>query len=116
MRSTEERMPCLAGAIGTNGRTIPVLDFRHRLGLNAKTIPTSACVLVIEMASECPMKRVGILADKLSEVVEFRASEIRGSTAQQRIEGRPYGRPKTLLEPEQLLRPGEWTKLRSAVL
>lgn len=116
VRTTDDRVPYLYGAIPANGRMIPVLDIRQKLGLGARPTRPSACVLVVNLHGNCPVKVVGMVADKLSEVVEYRASEIRGSTAQQRVEGRPYGRPKTLLDPEQLLKPLEWTKIHSVVL
>lgn len=116
VRTTDDGVPYLYGAIPAYGRLIPVLDVRQRFGLSSRPVRNSACVLVIGLEGNCPVKLVGMMADKLSEVVEFRASEIRGTTAQQRIEGRPYGRPKTVLEPEQLLKPPEWTKLHSIVL
>ena len=116
VRNADDRVPYLYGAIPANGRLIPVLDVREKLGLGSRPARPTACVLVIGLNGNCPVKLVGMMADKLSEVVEFRASEIRGATAQQRIEGRPYGRPKIVLDPEHLLKPGEWSKLHSIVL
>ena len=107
---------CLCGAIAANGRLIPVLDVRRKLGLSARPAPKTACVLVLEIDRGGPVKTVGVIADKLSEVVDYRTSEIHGTTVQQRVEGRPYGRPKTLLAPEHLLDPDEWLALKSVVL
>lgn len=106
----------LYGSIGANGRLIPVIDLRERLGLRSRPLPDTACVVMIELSGSCPVSVVGIVADKLSEIIEFRPGEIRGSTAQQRIQGRPYGRPKTLLEPEELLSPMEWSQIRTRML
>jgi purine-binding chemotaxis protein CheW len=108
--------PYLYGSVGANGRLIPVLDPRERLGLSARPLRANACVVVVGLSPSCALSVVGIVADKLSEVVEFRPAEIRGSTAQQRIQGRPYGRPKTLLEPEDLLSAEEWAEVRSRAL
>jgi hypothetical protein len=62
------------------------------------------------------MRMVGLLVDKLSEVVELRDSEFRGNIVQQRIGGRPYGRPKNLVELETLLDPADWESIRAAGL
>jgi purine-binding chemotaxis protein CheW len=111
-----DRLPALYGFIPSSGRMIPVLDIRQQFGLEARPIPSGASVLVLSLDVHCPLSLVGLLADKLSEVVEFRAIEIRASVAQLRIEGRPYGRPKTLLQLEELLPPDYWAELRSLVL
>jgi purine-binding chemotaxis protein CheW len=116
VRTMNQRVPYLCGTIPADGRLIPVLDIRQKFGLGPRPARPHACVLVVGLNGTCPVKLVGMVADKLSEVVEFRASEIRGSTAQQRIEGRPYGRPKTVLDPLDLLKPAEWAKLQSVAL
>jgi purine-binding chemotaxis protein CheW len=115
IRTTVGQVPYLCGAIPTNGRLIPVLDIRRKLGLSTRPVRPNASVLILGLNGNCPVKMVGMVADKLTEVVEYRATEIHGSTAQQRVEGRPYGRPKTLLAPEELLLPGEWSELQSLV-
>jgi purine-binding chemotaxis protein CheW len=111
-----DRLPFFYGTAATNGRLIPVLDLRERLGLHTRPLRATACVVIIALGPACPVTLAGIIADKLSEVVDFRMVEIRGSIAQQRIQGRPYGRPKTLLEPEELLTQEEWAQLRSTML
>jgi len=106
----------LCGSVGANGRLVAVLDLREQLGLGPRPLRSTACVVVVGLSAACPVSAVGIVADKLSEVVEFRPGEIRGSKAQQRIQGRPYGRPKTLLDPEELLSASQWSELRSRIL
>ena len=106
----------LYGSIGANGRLVPVLDIRERLNLGTRPLRATACVIIAGLSPSCPISAVGVIADKLSEVVEFRPTEIRGSTAQQRIQGRPYGRPKTLLELDELLSTIEWAEVRSKML
>ncbi len=110
------RLPSLYGCVASSGRMIPVLDIREQLGLHVRPLRPGASILVISLDRSCPVGLAGLLADKLSEIVEFRAGEIRGSTAQLRIEGRPYGRPKTLLELEELVSLDHWAKLRSMAL
>ncbi len=116
VRVTPDRMPYFYGTAATNGRLIPVLDFRERLSLPTRPLRATACVVILALGPGCPVSLAGILADKLSEVIDFRMVEIRGSIAQQRIQGRPYGRPKTLLEPEEILSTEEWAQVRSMML
>ena len=116
IRPIPDRLPFLYGSVATNGRLIPVIDIRERLSLHSRTLRSNACVVVVALNPSCPVTIAGVIADKLSEVVDFRRSEIRGATAQQRIQGRPYGRPKTMLEAEDLLTRDQWEQLRSIVL
>jgi chemotaxis signal transduction protein len=116
VRPLPGRLPSLYGCVASSGRMIPVLDIRAQLGLDTRAVRAGASVLVISLDVSCPVALAGLVADKLSEVVDFRSFEIRGSTAQLRLEGRPYGRPKTLLQPEELLSSDAWEELRSLSL
>lgn len=116
VRGTTQRAPFLYGAAGTNGRLIPVLDVRERLALNARPPRPNGSVLVIVPDGSCPLMSVGLVVDKLNDVVDIRENEIRGNVAQVRVGGRPYGRPKTVLEVEGLLDPREWEAIRQALL
>jgi purine-binding chemotaxis protein CheW len=115
VRVQSDGPPFLYGSVAVNGRLIPVIDLRGQLGLAARCLRPNATALIIALEPTCPVAMAGIIVDKLSEIVEFRAIEIRGATAQLRVQGRPYGRPKTLLDPEQLLDPEEWTRLKTAI-
>lgn len=115
-KSAQLSAPFLFGSVAANGRLIPVIDIRDRLGLPARAARSSTCVIIVTPDGPASVPAVGIIADKLSEVVDFRSTEIRGSTGQLRIQGRPYGRPKTLLEPDELLERDEWVQLRSVLL
>jgi chemotaxis signal transduction protein len=116
VRVIPDRLPYLYGSVAANGRLIPVLDIREQLQLNTRPLRPTACVVVVALGCNCPVSLAGIVSDKLSEVVDLRVVEIRGSVAQQRIQGRPYGRPKTLLEPEDLLTADQWVEVRSMML
>jgi chemotaxis signal transduction protein len=116
LRAVKSDVPHLIGTIASNGRLIPVLDLRDRLALNVRPARTSGSVLVIALEEPVPLSVVGLLVDKLSEVVEVRDSEIRGNVVQQRVGGRPYGRPKTLVELEMLLEESDWERIRAAGL
>ncbi len=107
------RLPLLYGHVASSGRLIPVVDIRGQLGLDAASVRSGASVLVVGLDLSYPIGLIGLLVDKLSEVVEFRPAEIRGSTAQLRIDGRPYGRPKTVVELEGILSPDFLEQLSS---
>lgn len=113
---TPGRLPFVYGSVAANGRLIPVLDVREQLGLNVRPLRSNACVLIVALDGVGPVTLVGLIADKLSEIVDFRMTEIRGTVAQQRIQGRPYGRPKTVLEPNEVLTQSQWAELRSVIL
>ncbi len=110
------RLPFLYGCVAAGGRSAPVLNLNEQLGLGSRPPRAGSSVLVISLDVNCPVSLVGLMADRLSEVVEFRNGEIRGTTAQFRIQGRPYGRPKTLLQPEELLTQEQWIQLRAVML
>lgn len=112
IRRIPDRLPFLYGAVPTGGCAIPVIDIRERLHLPSRNLRPTACVVTVALSPGCPVSVVGVLADKLSEVIDFRMTEIRGSIAQQRIQGRPYGRPKTMLDTEDLLTREQWEQLR----
>lgn len=116
VRQVPQTVPFLAGAVGCNGRLIPVVDLRERLASEVKPPRPSGSVLVVSLNSGCPLTLAGVIADKLSEVVNLKESEIRGNIAQMRIDGRPYGRPKTVIEVESLLQFEEWARIRSVLL
>jgi chemotaxis signal transduction protein len=116
IRLMPDRLPFLYGSVMANGRAVPVIDIRERLHLASRSLRPTACVVTVALSPSCPISVVGVVADKLSEVVDFRMTEIRGCIAQQRIQGRPYGRPKTMLEPEDLLTREQWEQLRAVAL
>ena len=116
VRVIPDRLPFFYGSVAANGRLIPVLDIREQLQLNTRPLRPTACVVVVALGGNCPVSLAGILADKISELIDFRVIEIRGSIAQQRIQGRPYGRPKTVLDPEDVLTYEQWIEVRSMMM
>ncbi len=115
VRPAQQSVPFLQGSVAANGRLIPVVDVRDRLAVNVRPFRSTASVLVIALDGNCPLSSVGVIADKLSEVVDFRDSDIRGNTAQQHMQGRAYGRPKTLVELETLLTREDWALLGASL-
>ena len=77
---------------------MPVVDVRARLGLPRNTNGGAAWALVLGVHN----RAVGIEADSLSEILDVRERDIRNGVIQLRLNGRPYGRPKTLFDPDRL--------------
>ena len=116
VRDVPQKVPFLHGAVGSNGRLIPVVDLRERIASDVRPARPGGSILVLTLNSGCPLTIAGLIVDKLSEIVTLKETEIRGNIAQMKIDGRPYGRPKTLLEVESLLDTDEWSRIRSVLL
>ncbi len=52
-------------------------------------------------------RSVAVEADVLSEVIEVRDRDFRDGVIQLRYNGRPYGRPKVVVDPESLFKSDE---------
>jgi chemotaxis signal transduction protein len=102
----------MRGVLAVHGRRVPVIDIRQRLGLDDCSNHPAASVLLIE-TGECGIPALGIIVDKLTDVIEFRERDFRGNIIQQRAHGRPYGRPKTLLQLESLFTAEDLASLKS---
>src|SRR5437899_1120501 len=94
----EPTLPSVRGALLVRGRKIPVLDIRDRLGLEGRASHAGNSVILLDTGSVSGLAVVGIIADRLTDVLEFRDRDFRDRVIQQRNSGRPYGRPKTLLD------------------
>ena len=116
VRSVQQRAPYLHGAIASNGRLIPVVDLRELLTSQARPARQTGSILVTMLEPSCPVSMVGLVVDKLSEVVTLRETDIRGNVAQMKIDGRPYGRPKTLVDVESLLQAEDWARISAVLL
>jgi purine-binding chemotaxis protein CheW len=103
----------IRGALLVRGRRIPVVDIRQRLGLKERPIRAQSSVLLLDMGHLTGLPAVGIVADKMTDVLEFRDRDFRDKVIQLRTSGRPYGRPKTLLDIDQLLSSEDIRNLKS---
>lgn len=66
----------LLGLRDVRGQGVPTIDLRLKLGLS-KTEPTSSTrVLVLDIPLETRMLSLGMVADKVFEVIPFRRSQI----------------------------------------
>ena len=58
--------PGVLGVINLRGRVIPVVDSRHRLGLEPREVDERACIVVFEVHEQL----VGAVVDDVSDVVD----------------------------------------------
>ncbi len=71
-----EAPPYMLGLLDLRGRSVPVLDLRAKLGLPAHTATDTTRILVVEMTiAERPLV-LGLIADRVIEVLAMSSSEI----------------------------------------
>ena len=104
-------LTCVRGVLLVRGKKVPVIDIRDRLGLEGRASHPQNSVILLDTGSVSVLPVFGIIADKMTDVIEFRDRDFRDRVIQQRNSGRPYGRPKTLLDVDSLLTEEERTSL-----
>ena len=105
-------LPFVCGAVVIRGRRVPVLDLRQRLGLSDQGDHPGSSVVLLATGDECGLPLIGIVADRMTEVIELRDRDFRKNVIQIRAAGRLYGRPKTLLSVARLLTGDELAQLK----
>jgi purine-binding chemotaxis protein CheW len=113
VRPLDDGLDFVQGTVHVNGRELPVVDLRTRLGLTGKQPRPQASVIVLEVGPNAARAHIGVLADRLTDVLEVRERDIRGNVVQLRCDGKPYGRPKLLLDLERLVTDEELAYLRA---
>jgi purine-binding chemotaxis protein CheW len=71
-----EAPPYMLGLIDLRGRSVPVLDLRGKLGLPAVPPTETTRILVLEVAIAGKPLVLGLVADRVIEVMAFNAGEI----------------------------------------
>jgi len=66
----------LLGLTDVRGRGTPTIDLRSRLGLPSVPIASSTRILVLDVPLEERVLALGLVADRVIEVVSFRADQI----------------------------------------
>jgi len=66
----------LLGLRDVRGQGVPVIDLRLRLGLPASDITAHTRVLVLDLPLPARLLTLGMMADRVHEVVSFRRDEI----------------------------------------
>ena len=87
---------CGFGSVG--GRDFPVLDLRAKLGIAHGSHGREPFIIVVETGG----RLAGFIADRISEVLELRARDFRNGAV------RGHGRPRKVLDPEQITTPEDW--------
>ncbi|MDH5444926.1 MAG: chemotaxis protein CheW [Gammaproteobacteria bacterium] len=64
------------GAINLRGQVIPVIDLNVRLGGEETEVTRRSCIVVVELSLSGDNKKVGLLVDAVSKVVDFHESQI----------------------------------------
>jgi purine-binding chemotaxis protein CheW len=64
------------GVINLRGKVIPVIDLRLKFGLPYKEPDDRTCVIVVEVATEADTVQMGIVVDRVNEVVDVKAGEV----------------------------------------
>jgi purine-binding chemotaxis protein CheW len=64
------------GVINLRGKVIPVVDLRLKFGLPYQEPDERTCVIVVEVATEGDTVHMGIVVDRVNEVVDVKPGEV----------------------------------------
>lgn len=64
------------GVINLRGKVIPVVDLRLKFGLPYKEPDDRTCVIVVEVANQGTTVQMGIVVDRVNEVVDVRGQDV----------------------------------------
>lgn len=78
------RMPCtpdfMKGIINLRGKIIPIMDLRLKFKMDERPYDEQTCIIIVEIPIEGHKKLVGIVVDKVAEVVNVYKSDIETSS------------------------------------
>ena len=81
IRSLPQTPPYVKGVINLRGRVIPVLDLRIKFGMAETDFTDRSCIIVLELEFDGQPVNIGIAVDRVSEVLDIKASEIESTPA-----------------------------------
>ncbi len=64
------------GVINLRGKVIPVIDLRLKFGLPYKEPDDRTCVIVVEVMSDGATVQMGIVVDRVNEVVDVKGADV----------------------------------------
>jgi len=64
------------GVINLRGQVIPVIDLRAKFGMETAEVTEQSCIIVVEVGRDNPTYSVGILVDRVQEVLDIGAGSI----------------------------------------
>lgn len=66
----------IAGAVNLRGAVVPVINLAIKFGLEAREVNRRSCIVIMEMQLEDEVAVLGILVDKVLQVLDIPDSEI----------------------------------------
>lgn len=66
----------MRGVINVRGGVVPVVDLRVKFGLEPTPQTVNTCIIIVEIALETEAIILGVLADKVEEVLDLDAAHI----------------------------------------
>lgn len=66
----------MLGVINLRGRVIPVIDLRRYFDMTLADISVDTCIIIVDIKVDGELIPVGILADRVEEVVEYDMSDL----------------------------------------
>ena len=69
------------GVINLRGKVIPVIDLRHRFGMEPIEYTERTCIIVVEIESLAGMVMIGTVVDSVSEVLNILSADIEETPA-----------------------------------
>jgi purine-binding chemotaxis protein CheW len=73
--------PWIRGVTNLRGNVVPVIDLAVKFGLPASEASKFSCIVITEVVSEGERITMGVIADSVSQVLDFSASEIEAPPA-----------------------------------
>ncbi len=71
----------IRGVINLRGKVIPVVDLRLKFGMDATMDTEETCIIVVDVSRDGHEIQMGILVDRVSEVMDIKAEEIEDTPA-----------------------------------
>jgi purine-binding chemotaxis protein CheW len=66
----------ICGVINLRGNVVPVVDLAVKFGLGASALTHRSCIVIVEVALDSEPTTMGILADSVSQVMDFSADDV----------------------------------------
>lgn len=66
----------IKGVINLRGKILPVIDFRLKVGMPPRDYDDRTCIIIVEVDFEEENIPIGVIVDRVEEVVELKEDEI----------------------------------------
>ena len=67
---------CVRGVLNLRGKVVPVVDLRVKFGLPELDYTERTCIIVVQIENQEGKLMIGIIVDRVSEVLTLRADDI----------------------------------------